>query len=87
MHIAVCRTAGTGGGSSSIPVCGVDPRETSASNITVRAIAPSGNRNAVGQTPLNFDVNVFWCSDQSHFNISTGTKENRSMAALDCVEN
>lgn len=87
MHVAVCRTAGTGGGTSAIPVCAVDPRETSASNITVSAISSSGNRNAIGKTPINFDVNVFWCSDESHFNISTGTKEVSSAAALDCVEN
>jgi hypothetical protein len=70
MLIGYCRTSGTGGGGD-IPVCSTDPLRTPASNLKfLRVGRTQGQPTAVlsGNSPLNLDLNVFWCSDKAPFN-------------------
>jgi hypothetical protein len=71
--------AGSGGGASDIPICSIDPRTTPTNNVSIQHI---GNRVRLGFTPINFDVNVFWCSDTSSFNFGRFS----NLANLECVE-
>ncbi|MBI3402476.1 MAG: fibronectin type III domain-containing protein [Acidobacteria bacterium] len=82
--VAFCRTSGSGGGASSIPICATDPRETPLSNLGITAVGRSGAGTWIGTTPINFDVNVFWCSDQSTFNYDRRVP---GKPLLECVEN
>lgn len=76
-----CRTAGSGGGASQIPVCAVDPRQTLATNMTwIPSVGSS--RTYVGSSPVNFDINIFWCSDLSRMNFGTYPTLNQT----DCIE-
>jgi len=84
LNLAACRTAGSGGGTSDIPICSIDPRLTPSSN--VKAIQRIGSVfTRLGTTPINFDVNIFWCSDTSDLNIYS-LNRTTSASNLDCVE-
>jgi hypothetical protein len=83
MTVAFCRTAGSGGGASSIPICAVDPKETPFNNVY---LAPRiGSRTYIGTAPPSFDINVFWCSSTSHIN-ALGTLVS-GVPRMDCVAN
>jgi hypothetical protein len=82
--VAFCRTSGSGGGASSIPICATDPRETPLDNLRVVAVSRAGVGTFIGTTPINFDVNVFWCSDTSTFNFD---RRVRGLPLTECVEN
>jgi hypothetical protein len=82
-NFAVCRTAGSGGGASDLPICSIDPRQTPFSNVYLPVIGSTTNRQPLGQTPIDFDVNVFWCSSTSGFNFG----RYKNLAQLECVEN
>lgn len=84
LTIAYCRTAGSGGGASAIPVCATDPRQTPRSNVSTRTLGSA--RTALGESPANLDVNVFWCSDTTQLNALRATPV-RGAAAMDCVPN
>ena len=81
--VAFCRTSGSGGGASSIPTCAIDPRETPFNNLRIVAVSRLGVGTPVGTTPINFDVNVFWCSDQSTFNYDRRVS---GKPLMECIE-
>ncbi|MBI3492866.1 MAG: aminotransferase class I/II-fold pyridoxal phosphate-dependent enzyme [Acidobacteria bacterium] len=72
------------GGGSSIPTCAQDPRETPESNLRfLGSLGRAGtNRVWIGTTPINLDVNVFWCSDKSSFNFGAV----KGVPQLECVD-
>lgn len=80
--VAFCRTSGSGGGASDIPICATDPRETPFSNLTIMAVSRLGVGTWIGTTPINFDVNVLWCSDQSFMNFGNVP----SLGQTECIE-
>lgn len=86
LAFAVCRTAGSGGGASTIPICAIDPRQTPLSNVYSLVVGSTTNRQPLGQTPIDFDVNVFWCSDTSVINAFLGSNRVTTAAMMDCVE-
>ena len=83
IEIAYCRTAGSGGGSADVPVCDTDPRQTPESNLKFARIGSGTDHHLLAlTTPLNFDVQVFWCSDDSSFNLGAV----KGVASTDCVQ-
>ena len=90
IYVAYCRTAGSGGGSADVPTCAVDPRETSISNVKFLRIGTTSTPALLAlTTPVNFDVNVFWCSDNAgqpapNYGFNFGSVKGASQ--LDCVE-
>ena len=84
IQIAYCRSAGSGGGGD-IPVCSTDPRLTPPSNLKfLRVGRTQGVPTAVlsGNSPINLDLNVFWCSDRAPFNAGADS----SLPYLRCRE-
>ena len=89
LRAAMCRTAGSGGGASDVPICATDPVQTPLSNVKLVDIlsTPGVPPILASQTPRNFDVNILWCSDRADLNVMQGTRFVRGVAPLDCVEN
>ncbi|MBZ5555740.1 MAG: fibronectin type III domain-containing protein [Acidobacteriia bacterium] len=85
-NLAMCRTSGSGGGSSNIPTCSSDPRTTPASNVVPIQHIGTVHTPIGTATPINFDVNIFWCSDQSEINVFRAVGRLTTAANLDCVE-
>jgi hypothetical protein len=79
-YVAICRTAGSGGSASSIPVCATDPRQTPVSNFNVHRLG-RGSPDPWGTTSLNLDINVFYCAQSSHLNFG----EISGKPPTDCV--
>jgi hypothetical protein len=84
MHdVAFCRTSGSGGGASQVPICSIDPRKTPFNNMTfLHSVAQTGKGSLVGSSPVNFDINVFWCSETSRMNFGTYA----NLDNTDCIE-
>lgn len=83
INIAYCRTAGSGGGSADVPTCAVDPRQTAEGNLKFARLLSSTDHHLLAlTTPPDFDINVFWCSDDSDFNLGAV----KDAAPTDCVQ-
>lgn len=83
IEIAYCRTAGSGGGSADVPVCATDPRQTAESNLKFARILSASDHHLLAlTTPVDFDIQVFWCSDDSTFNLGAV----KGVAQTDCVQ-
>lgn len=80
-EVAVCRTAGSGGVASALPLCAVDPRETLASHLDIQRIG-SGSHQPYGTTPIDLDISIFYCSQGSHLNLG----QIPGKSPTDCVE-
>ncbi|MEA3246104.1 MAG: hypothetical protein U9Q74_08085 [Gemmatimonadota bacterium] len=84
--VAVCRTSGSGGvASPSIPTCSPDPRDTPGDHFNIQRLSGAGGPYPFGNTPINLDVEVFWCGTGSDFNFSV-SKPRSGAKATDCVE-
>lgn len=78
ISVAICATAGSGGGATTIPTCAADPTQTPASNLQFdNVLGPTRE----GTTPASFSVNVFWCASGDNFNLG----QTGAAASTDCV--
>jgi hypothetical protein len=83
IEIAYCRTAGNGGGNADVPVCSIDPRQTPEGNLKFARILSGTDHHLLAlTTPVDFDIQVFWCSDDSSFNLGAV----KGVAPTDCVQ-
>lgn len=83
-EVAVCMTAsGSGGAAEFLRTCAVDPRETPADNLDIHHIGAIGSGPELyGDTPVDLDISVFYCSTGSHMNFG----EVKYISPTDCVE-
>jgi hypothetical protein len=59
LELAVCVTAGSGGGGSFLPICSQAPRLTPLSNLNFYSLDSRQHRPET--TPANLDINIFYC--------------------------
>jgi hypothetical protein len=79
-YVAICRTSGSSGTASTLPVCATDPRQTPASRLNIHRLGRS-TPDPWGSTSVDLDINVFYCAQGSHLNLG----EVSGKAPTDCV--